>query len=590
MIRKPPHPLLGHPHYGLVFNATANFSPALHFGCKMNRKGPSTYFLSSSYIPAIHTPALLDWTSSSPNEEVARCPTLGPPVILAKGTYVDMFLEGSTFTRDAFWALPVHTWMLAETESSRWHLLVQWLLWQIENVVRVYWDGYHQETGKASPRWTKILDSEFTSQKCKSIAFDDCATLEVSKLFNKSHFHSAMLKWFDALRKVGYSFPKLVYQSEHHATNDTAVWFQPVDFSSPAQLNIRAQKPYVSVANVNNSKKLYNMTCENSNRTPLPTRQSFTWDVSVDFLRPWHQFHDVLLVIIFNVVHYDVIPYLEILYRSFFPNILYCGPEIPDLDTYPQLRQYEFSFVTYDHVTADNISGSLNYECMIRAMRMRYQVEGYLAIADDLLLLINPLTNFPRNVVWYLPQSEVRIGDLTTLRECRLGMCDFYPHWHWWEDYVSVTLKLFRALKQEQWTSPLLHHCYSELLRLNGAEFRANGGYSDVYYIPSRLAEEFSELAQMFLREGVFLELAVPTIIRCLELPEDIRAMPGKQVWDLDRDQPWKYFLRSQLFEKTYLHPTKWSGLLNHTLPKLVSLYCDYVIPFLFDPYARFRM
>lgn len=590
-LQKPPNPLLSRNYWGLVFSANASFDAALHFGCKSDRwRNGSSYLLSRNYIPAIHTPAVME------SSLMEKCPTLEPPVAVSEGSYVDMHLEGSTFTRDAFWALPMNDVLKDEADKTNWSYYVQWLLWKTGRSVRVHWDGVSRKT--VTDQYVNITpDYDVTLRECYSTGFESCAIAVASKLSAKVNLKPALEEWFTALKRSAYSFPDIVHSKTSHSissssssSNDTSVLFHPAEFFLPSVLNSRTQKFFMPVANLNISKKLFSETCGRRRQIVLPTRQSFTWEISVDFSRPWHQFHDVLLLIVFNVAHYDVIPYLEILYRSFFPNILYCGPTIPDLKVFPVLEGYRFSFVTHDQRTGDNIPGSLNYECLIKAILMRYQVDGYLVIADDLLLLINQLVHFPRNVVWHLPRSELRIADLTTLRECRLDMCDFYPHWHWWEDYVAEMLKLLRIFRDEQWSSPVVHRCYSELVRLNGAEFRANGGYSDVYYIPSRLAEDFADLAQMFLREKIFLEIAVPTIVRCLELPEDIHALRGKSVWDLDRDQPWKYFVRSQLFEKVYLHPTKWSGLVNDSVPELVSLYCDYVIPFQFDPYARFKM
>lgn len=128
--------------------------------------------------------------------------------------------------------------------------------------------------------------------------------------------------------------------------------------------------------------------------------------------------------------------------------------------------------------------------------------------------------------------------------------------------------------------------CYRRLIDSNGALLRANGGYADIYHIPQRQMADFVQLAAYFLEHRVFLEIAIPTIIRCLESDANVSPLVGIQSWDADyRDSPWHYFRQAELVGKTYFHPTKWGfierGSKNHTI-----FFCK-ALEFLGDKYGR---
>jgi len=221
------------------------------------------------------------------------------------------------------------------------------------------------------------------------------------------------------------------------------------------------------------------------------------------------------------------------LYRSIFPHILYCGPSPLDTASFPILRGYRISFITHTEWPVHRTAGSVSYQCAIQAVRMNFAVDGFLFASDDLLLLPVPLSKLNRDRVWFVPAREIRIGDLDTLRECHLGMCDFHPHWDWWADYKSATIEALDRMSQLARSSPLFYRCLAKLRQLNGvgrSQIRVNGAYSDVFHIPSRIAHSFANVAEIFADFGVFLEIAVPTVLQCIEPLENFQPLPGKDI------------------------------------------------------------
>ena len=309
----------------------------------------------------------------------------------------------------------------------------------------------------------------------------------------------------------------------------------------------------------------------------------------VNLAEPWTQFSDILLIVVFNNPLYGIIPYVELIYRSFFPLIVYCGPQMISTKSFPDLEKYIISFVAYGESPEGHVPGAFSYRCVTLAMDMGYSVHGYLTVADDMIVFPHRLTFFPRHAVWYLPLKEVRIGEIRKLRECRLGMCDFFPHWNWWEEYQTQSFSVIKMLQKQQHTDYLINRCYRQLVHLNGGEFKLNGAYSDVFYIPSRLGADFKRLVNIFLEHEVFVEIAVPTILQCLENLEDVHPLPGTSIWEVSRDQTWLYWTVGNVIGKTYFHPTKWTYMYSQNgTAQHKTILCAHILPFLHDRYARF--
>ena len=105
---------------------------------------------------------------------------------------------------------------------------------------------------------------------------------------------------------------------------------------------------------------------------------------------------DILLIIVFTNHHYDLIPTLEVMYRSAYPNILYCGHPHESVEIF--LRKYQsvehrsFSFLpTYTRAT---------YECVLGAIEMNYEVKGYMVINDETIMASMNTVNLDKEKVW----------------------------------------------------------------------------------------------------------------------------------------------------------------------------------------------
>ena len=98
-------------------------------------------------------------------------------------------------------------------------------------------------------------------------------------------------------------------------------------------------------------------------------------------------------------------------------------------------------------------------------------------------------------------------------------------------------------------------------MRFNGnGKFYCSRGRSDIFYIPKRFAEAFQLMSSIFEKHKVFLEIAVPTICRLLDLVENFENVPGVYLPGRKKDPPvreGKYFWMAYNTSLGFLHPIK---------------------------------
>ena len=255
----------------------------------------------------------------------------------------------------------------------------------------------------------------------------------------------------------------------------------------------------------------------------------------------------IFLVIVYNYPHFDSIPLLTALYRPAFPHLLFCGP--PG-NTSPH-RVLE----------VDTVRGILGYECLAQAIREHPGYQGYFYINDDVILNYWNFIDFDTRQIWESPSSFGSIGMYEPPSP---------KGWYWWVSPYGLQncQKAFEELAN-------MNHVLQSrgfdivnamsTLYLNGnTSLRCYSGRSDVLYIPARHAKGFSLLAAEFYKHRVFLEIAIPTILRMLDLKKNLGRMDGYYIpGDVRKGDPrvtdsrhfWSfYFLKSKLW---FIHPFK---------------------------------
>ncbi len=556
-----------------VSSSDGYFDADLHWGCNVTQVHHGTYnysFCEYHTSPVIHSLAVFGRSRGGGDQGTFHCDLSTPPTALRKDTFGLLRLDRGLFFRSAFWAIPAFE-IVTERERVVWDFVVQMVLWRSTNSAVLY-------SGESMTDMVNVEDNVISDVigQFQALDFPSGGSIPeiVKDLLVRLHQDSLLVRvaaWLDAL------FGPLPQSMDSVQTSCVGklLTYKPVNHRVNYQVSKWRTTPFQPIENLVISQKLHSKVCKDY--LGIKNR--------IDFIAPWVQFDDTLLLIVFNNPHYETIPYLEVIYRPFFPHILYCGPGQPSVAQHPELEAYNYSFISYGKTPDGHFPGSFNYECTQRAIQMGYRVQGFLVIADDLLLVTQRIKKLRPYQMWFLTPSEVRIAEIERLRECRLGMCDFHTDWRWWEDYKPYILNLFDTFEQKQREVPLVHRCYNQLVRLNGNTRRPNGAYSDFYYIPASLAEDFAELAQIFLDHEIFLEIAVPTIVQCLAPPTDRESMTGLALWDELRTMSWTHFTKPDMVHQGFIHPTKWSYL-SQGSENFVSFFCN-ALMFLHDPYGQ---
>jgi len=261
-------------------------------------------------------------------------------------------------------------------------------------------------------------------------------------------------------------------------------------------------------------------------------------------------FKDVLLVVNFNGEgHYDLIPtYLQI-YRPYFPNIVFYGPNVAD----------EFlKFVN----PVESLDGQLSYISLITAMEKHPGYKGYLHTNEDVVLNPRQLSQYSKDKVWkQVPRIPLDLHQLSELAP------DDWWVWNWdaqpemWKD-----TELFTTEQRDR------------IVKFTGSSAPTDvRAWCDAVYVPARLVTEFVPLMHKFYNHKVHLELAVGLALLAIEPTEDWVSWKEEYLWDYwgpktrARNQ-WREFLQPGV---GMLHAVKMS--VGHSNTDYVQQWIDTV-------------
>ncbi|KAI8741873.1 hypothetical protein BgiBS90_034849 [Biomphalaria glabrata] len=115
------------------------------------------------------------------------------------------------------------------------------------------------------------------------------------------------------------------------------------------------------------------------------------------------------------------------------------------------------------------------------------------------------------------------------------------------------------------------------LWNFTGSSELIEASLSDLYYIPAVKRLQTSWYMKKFLNTHVFLEIAVPTVIRGLETKRDVVLINGSSLWGGDRAKPFKIYSNVQHF----LHPVKLTNPVTYS--DMCTVYVPDVLKYSFS-------
>ena len=232
-----------------------------------------------------------------------------------------------------------------------------------------------------------------------------------------------------------------------------------------------------------------------------PNIDQLWWTQHEDYSCFNQTFKGVLLVIVFNYPHYSHIPLLKSLYNKAFPNMVFCGAANSSRFEVETVKLYK---------------GYFGYDCLTRAIERSVNYTGYLVMSDDVLLNFWNLPREDVSRVWEGPRKPITVGVFEKARD-----------WYWWKSRWGLQncLKALNETNYREGGGRLLRVLSSnDVVESNGG---CHGGRSDIFYLPHKHANTFTRLAKIFRKHNVFIEIAVPTMLRMLEGASDIVRLEG---------------------------------------------------------------
>ncbi|CAM1308377.1 Uncharacterised protein g4831 [Pycnogonum litorale] len=404
-----------------------------------------------------------------------------------------------------------------------------------------------------------------SNSKCESGTLDICLKQFVRSILQANSWTDDTIAeyldwWIESLKDLNY-FDKIMSKS----TNNISVLADNIAYRAPLYT-----PEYVRFENETNSAVLTRNHFLGRLKNICPHVDINQIDVEM----PWTSYNDILLLITYNVAASRTIPLLNLLYGYKFPNLMFCAPDEPNAQSVvknesisymptPQFKQMPTSTIT---------------NCFVNVARMKYRVTGFLHASDDVILNPWNLKNYDRSKIW--TTDDVRrqpiIADAVTKLKYNLDLHEAgqIPQWVTKFDCDRGVIQSFDDMRASKKAS--VQNCYNRLLDLLKKPYRYYYGQGDIFYVPSHLTAAFADVMEIFVKNIVFFEISVPTVLRCIS-DGDFVFLPWNHI-----DVGLRTKITTQNFKnnlgKPYIHPWKFSAFIgDKDLRK--NTFCNSMIP-----------
>ena len=299
-----------------------------------------------------------------------------------------------------------------------------------------------------------------------------------------------------------------------------------------------------------------------------------TYGLNVDFRQPWVTFESTVLVILFNNPFYSTIPYLELLYRPFFPHMFYC---MPSNDRYQEKMSIKFKFSVIYYNSNATIPGIMNHMCVYQVQQLNLQTEGYFFLSDDILLSWSVIKLLPMSVP-ALPHRLPYV-DICDMQKPDAKKCLSWMHF----SHGSAELRSLYSHYEKQ-PSSLTYDCMQKLKKITGFQEPLLFSTADTYYIPSKYMYNASQLMKANYEHQVFHEIATIQTLTCLTFPNYPTPIYGYLDWTPSRELFYKWVPDVTSDKIGFFHPAKLSHIEKGEAAFVKSL-CSELLPYYHNGY-----
>jgi len=472
-----------------------------------------------------------------------------PPIIYPSSVFAPYNSQNTMFHYAAFWSLLLPISVTFRTTDIWRGYWAQPLLWKIGGHLGFYPPHttqnrnshvYLKDFGEEDQLYTQSGELvQFLSEwKCSETNENlyKCMLELTEAMVNRSMWGVSemglMQAWILDLKKIGYNEPGFQNREPCLTGTDKSVAvFHGVDTAAPLDKHRSSLREFCQL--------------KSDTKTVI-------------------KFPDTLLVVTFNFPHYENIWLLDLIYRPHYPNIVYCGEKVSALEALTNSSNFLANGVKdLTVVNTLNINKGYHlYECALRAIDMKYSVNGYLVVSDDILLNFWNIGQLNPNEMWI--QNRIKYRNM----EIPLSLHEYdvanYAIWNSWTDSsVKAVTQVWKS------KTPLVKEFCANLAR-NGLNSSMIGiVMSDMFYIPATKQEMYYDVGTVLWKAGMFLEMATALLADGLSKSENMVILTGLSIWDQARNTPFNSYNVSSV----YLHPVKPSQVVSN--PNLRREYCN---------------
>jgi len=255
-------------------------------------------------------------------------------------------------------------------------------------------------------------------------------------------------------------------------------------------------------------------------------------------------FPDVLLAINFKHPFYRNIPMLKRLFEPVFPNYLFCGPEVDKEKGHP--------IVVISHPKEEY--SNFGFMCLVEAIRRKPGFSGYFYVNDDVVINWFHFYKLDRSKIWF-PEPH-KMGEYNMIGT-KIVL--------WWLKIGSYLERCSKAFVEMESDPKFLKMNATKIYLENVGNIRiCSRSFSELVYIPARVAKSFEIIAQKFYDHRVVSDVTIPMSILMLDQRKDMVDIPGVVLetfgiggrWKLNTFDQWIHYT----YKGSFLHPFKLTG------------------------------
>ncbi|XP_066927239.1 uncharacterized protein [Clytia hemisphaerica] len=233
-------------------------------------------------------------------------------------------------------------------------------------------------------------------------------------------------------------------------------------------------------------------------------------------------FNDILFVAAFGaMLDYESIPLFEVMYKKVFRNRLYCGPEY--------MKQTASKSAIF--IKQNTRYGAFLYDCLTQVLKNHNNYTGYIFVSESTIVNPKKLATLNKNYIWESNRTELGptlYGQIPNTSEWWTSPWGMQAIEKLYEYLTEVSYYNIRKTKMTEgrWTPEWdIGQVLNNWLWNGKGEFGTYWSQETFLYLPKRYTSLYLNITKHARPSGVRHEIALPTLVRMIELDSSIQKL-----------------------------------------------------------------